>query len=171
MVTKDEEKEQALFNRVRESEYARQKKDQEVRHLQQKLQSVRAQNKERLKQETMKVNKTEDELEQILQREKAELDKVSGGGGGGGGSDGGGGGGGVCLCVCVCVCVCACVCVCVCVCLCVRMCVYVHVCFCVCVCVCMRACVCVCVCVCVCRGASFNITSLTFILNPSPESK
>ena len=76
MVSKDEEREQALYNTVRESEYARQKKDQEVRRIQQKLLAVRTQNQQKLKQEQIKINQTETELEQMLMREKAELDKV-----------------------------------------------------------------------------------------------
>ena len=77
MVTKDEEREQSLYNTVRESEYSRQKKDQEVRRIHQRLLSVRAHNQQKLKQEHLKVNHTEKELEQVLMKEKAELDKVS----------------------------------------------------------------------------------------------
>ncbi|XP_076454230.1 uncharacterized protein LOC143289165 [Babylonia areolata] len=76
MVRKDEDREQELFSAVREAEYARQKKDQEVRRLQQRLLTVRAHNQQRLKQEQLKVNQSEKELEQTLLREKAELDKA-----------------------------------------------------------------------------------------------
>ncbi|KAL8564067.1 hypothetical protein ACOMHN_034544 [Nucella lapillus] len=76
MVTKDEECEQALFNTVRESEYARQKKDQDVRRLHQRLLTLRTQNQQRLKEEQKKVNQNERELEQIFIREKAELGKL-----------------------------------------------------------------------------------------------
>ncbi|KAK7111931.1 trichohyalin-like isoform X2 [Littorina saxatilis] len=76
MVTKDEEREQSLYNSVREAEYARQKKDQEVRRINQKLLNVRAANQQKLKQEQIKVNHSETELEQVLMREKAELDKM-----------------------------------------------------------------------------------------------
>ncbi|XP_076458862.1 uncharacterized protein LOC143292457 isoform X1 [Babylonia areolata] len=76
MVTKNEEREQSLYGSVRESEYARQKKDQEVRRLQQQLLAVRARNQERLKQEQIKVSQNEKELEQLLLKEKAELGKL-----------------------------------------------------------------------------------------------
>ena len=76
MVAKDEEREQSLYNSVRESEYARQKQDQEVRRIQHRLLSMRAQNAQKLKQEQMKINLTEQQLEQQLVKEKAELDKV-----------------------------------------------------------------------------------------------
>ncbi|KAK7489125.1 hypothetical protein BaRGS_00019639 [Batillaria attramentaria] len=76
MATKDEEREQMLYNTVRESEYSRQKQDAEVRRLQQKLLAVRAQNAKKLKSEQMKCSMTEKELEQALIKERAELDKM-----------------------------------------------------------------------------------------------
>lgn len=76
MASKNEDREQSLYQTVRESEYARQKQDAEVRRLQQKLASVRAQNAQKLKTEHMRCTLNEKELEQALVKERAELDKM-----------------------------------------------------------------------------------------------
>lgn len=76
LVTKDQEREQALFASVREAEYARQQHDAEVRRLQQQLHAMRAQNAHKLKEEAVRCSRTEKELQEKLLRQKAELDKV-----------------------------------------------------------------------------------------------
>ena len=76
MVSKGEELEQNLYNKVRNAEYARQKQEQSVRHLQQQLQEVKRKNAIKVKQEIAERNRKEIELEQQLMKEKAELDKV-----------------------------------------------------------------------------------------------
>ena len=76
MVNKGEEVEQSLYNKVRNAEYARQKQEQSVRHLQQQLQDAKRKNAIRVKQEISDRNKQEMELQQQLVKEKAELDKV-----------------------------------------------------------------------------------------------
>lgn len=75
-MTKDQEREQALFASVREAEYARQQHDAEVRRLQQQLHAMRAQNAHKLKEEAVRCSRTEKELQEKLLRQKAELDKV-----------------------------------------------------------------------------------------------
>ena len=76
MVSKGEEQEQNLYGKVRNAEYSRQKQEQSVRRLQQQLNQVKKKNASTVKQEMSNRNKQEMELEQLLVREKAELDKV-----------------------------------------------------------------------------------------------
>ena len=76
MVTKGEEREQALFNKVRSSEYNRQQQEQVVRRLQRSLMDAKKKNAHQLKQEMSERNKQEMELEQQLIREQAVLQKV-----------------------------------------------------------------------------------------------
>ena len=77
MVSKGEDTEQNLYAKVRNAEYARQKQEQNVRRLHQQLQEIKRRNAAVVKKELAAVNKQEQELEQQLYREKAELDKVS----------------------------------------------------------------------------------------------
>jgi hypothetical protein len=76
MVTKGEDQEKNLYNKVRNSEYARQKQDQNVRRLQQQLADVKRKNSIKIRQELSERQRLEKEIEQSLIREKAELDKV-----------------------------------------------------------------------------------------------
>ncbi|GFN96332.1 myosin-11-like [Plakobranchus ocellatus] len=76
MVTKGEEQEQELYANVRSSEYARQKQDQTVRRLQQTLAEVRRVNSIKMKEDIVERKRQEEELQQKLIREKAELHKV-----------------------------------------------------------------------------------------------
>ena len=77
MVNKGEEQEQVLYNSVRNAEYSRQKQDQKVRRLQQNLAEMKRKNAAKMKIDAMERKKAEDEIQQVLIREKAELDKVS----------------------------------------------------------------------------------------------
>lgn len=76
MVSKGEEQEQNLYGKVRNAEYSRQKQEQSVRRLQQQLNEVKRKNAAKVKAEISLRNKQEMELEQLLLKEKAELDKV-----------------------------------------------------------------------------------------------
>lgn len=76
MVTKGEEVEQELYANVRSSEYARQKQDQEVRRTQQTLAELRRINAIKMKEDMVERKRQEEQLQQKLIREKAELDKV-----------------------------------------------------------------------------------------------
>ncbi|XP_050408547.1 trichohyalin isoform X2 [Patella vulgata] len=75
MVSKDDEIEQNLYNKVRTSEYNRQKQEQIVRRYELNLAELKRKNAEKLKDEIIERNLQEKELEQKIQREKAELDK------------------------------------------------------------------------------------------------
>jgi len=76
MVSKGEEQEQQLYSRVRAAEYDRQKQEQAVRRLQTQLAELKRRNAVVVKQTLVERNQEEEELEQALIREKAELDKV-----------------------------------------------------------------------------------------------
>ena len=76
MVTKGEDHEKNLYNKVRNSEYARQKQEQNVRRLQQQLADVKRKNSIKIRQELSERQRLEKEIEQSLIREKAELDKA-----------------------------------------------------------------------------------------------
>ncbi|KAL4239220.1 hypothetical protein ACF0H5_000037 [Mactra antiquata] len=76
MVNKGEDQEQNLYNKVRNAEYSRQKQEQTVRRLQQQLSEIRRKNATSLTKEMVDRNRQEMELEQLLLREKAELDKT-----------------------------------------------------------------------------------------------
>lgn len=76
MVTKGDEMEHSLYNKMRNAEYARQKQEQTVRRMQQQLAELKRKNAVRVKNELAQTHKEEKELEQTLIREKAELDKV-----------------------------------------------------------------------------------------------
>ncbi len=76
MVIKGEEKEHALYNKVRNAEYARQKQEQAVKRLSQKLTELKKENSIKIKQEMSELSKAEEDLEQKLVREKAALTKV-----------------------------------------------------------------------------------------------
>lgn len=76
MVTKGDEMEHSLYNKMRNAEYARQKQEQTVRRMQQQLAELKRKNAVRVKNELAQTHKEEKELEQSLIREKAELDKV-----------------------------------------------------------------------------------------------
>jgi hypothetical protein len=78
MVTKGDETEHSLYNKMRNAEYARQKQEQTVRRMQQQLADLKRKNAIRVKTELAETHREEKELEQSLIREKAELDKVRG---------------------------------------------------------------------------------------------
>ena len=66
-----------LYNKVKNAEYARQKQEQTVRKLHGKLLERKRQNDEKLKKEMIEATKEQRELEYKLEREKANLSKVS----------------------------------------------------------------------------------------------
>lgn len=76
MVTKGEDYEQNLYSRVRNAEYNRQKQEQSVRRLQQQLNELRKKNAATMTKDIAEKHRQEVELEQLLVKEKAELDKV-----------------------------------------------------------------------------------------------
>jgi hypothetical protein len=75
-VTKGEEAEYALYNKVKTAEYARQKQEQQVRRLSSKLLDMRRQNAIKIKEEMTEISKEEEDLTQRLLREQALLKKV-----------------------------------------------------------------------------------------------
>ena len=77
MVAKGEDHEQNLYSKVRNAEYTRQKQEQSVRRIQQQLHEVRRKNAAIVTKELAERNRQETELEQLLYKEKAELDKVN----------------------------------------------------------------------------------------------
>lgn len=77
MVTKGEEEENRLYNKVRETEYARQNQEQAVKRVQTKFQQTRSKNSQDMKKQLTEVIKVEKEYEQKIVREQALLDKVS----------------------------------------------------------------------------------------------
>ncbi|XP_033742721.1 trichohyalin-like isoform X2 [Pecten maximus] len=76
MVTKGDDLEQNLYNKVRNAEYTRQKQEQAVRRLQQTLADVKRKNSIKIRQELSERQREEKELQEKLIREKAELDKA-----------------------------------------------------------------------------------------------
>ncbi|XP_052069048.1 trichohyalin-like [Mytilus californianus] len=76
MVTKGEDQEKNLYNQVRNSEYARQKQEQNVRRLQQQLAEIKRKNSIKIREELSERQRLEREIEQTYIREKAELDKA-----------------------------------------------------------------------------------------------
>ncbi|XP_060559661.1 trichohyalin-like isoform X3 [Ruditapes philippinarum] len=76
MVAKGEDYEQNLYSKVRNAEYTRQKQEQSVRRIQQQLNEVKRKNAAIVTKELAERNKQEVELEQLLYKEKAELDKA-----------------------------------------------------------------------------------------------
>ncbi|XP_005091012.1 trichohyalin [Aplysia californica] len=76
MVNKGEEQEQMLYSNVRNAEYSRQKQDQAVRRLQQNLAEIKRINAVKMKMDAVERKRQEDDIQQQLIREKAELDKV-----------------------------------------------------------------------------------------------
>lgn len=77
MVTKGEEEENRLYNKVREAEYARQKQEQSVKRVQTKYQQTKNNNSQEMKKQLTEFIKKEKEFEQKIVREQAMLDKVS----------------------------------------------------------------------------------------------
>lgn len=76
MVAKGEDYEQNLYSKVRNAEYNRQKQEQSVRRLQQQLNELRKKNAATMTKDIAEKHRQEVELEQLLVKEKAELDKV-----------------------------------------------------------------------------------------------
>ena len=72
-----EEQEYSLYNRVKNAEYSRQKREQAVRKTQTKLLERRREHANELKSKMLEMTKEERELEQALERQRAELAKVS----------------------------------------------------------------------------------------------
>ncbi|ELU18781.1 hypothetical protein CAPTEDRAFT_229333 [Capitella teleta] len=75
-VTKGEEAEYALYNKVKNAEYARQKQEQSVRRLSNKLLEMKRVNAVKIKEEMTERTKEEQEMHQRLQREQAMLNKM-----------------------------------------------------------------------------------------------
>jgi len=75
-MSKSEERELVLYNKVRNAEYARQKQEQIVKRLQSKLNDVKKLNAHKIKQEMTELSRKETELANSLQKEAAALAKV-----------------------------------------------------------------------------------------------
>lgn len=71
-----EEQEYSLYNRVKNAEYARQKREAAVRKTQTKLLDKRREHAQKLKSEMLEMTREERDLEQQLERQRAELAKV-----------------------------------------------------------------------------------------------
>ena len=71
-----EEQEYSLYNRVKNAEYARQKREAAVRKTQTKLLDKRREHAQKLKSEMLEMTREESDLEQQLERQRAELAKV-----------------------------------------------------------------------------------------------
>ena len=76
MVVKGEDRENSLYNKVRNAEYARQKQEQLVKRLTSKLNELRKQNAVKMKTELTDQAQAEKDLEYNLIREQAQLAKV-----------------------------------------------------------------------------------------------
>lgn len=76
MVSRAEEAEYGLFTRAKDAEYARQKREQAVRRLKTQLQDTRRNNAVQMKSQLTDMTRQEQELEQRLLREQAQLAKV-----------------------------------------------------------------------------------------------
>lgn len=76
LVQRDDEYEQDLYKNVKEAEFARRKKDNELKKLQDQFIEVKKQNAIQIKELIAKSFAQEQELEQKIFREKAKLEKV-----------------------------------------------------------------------------------------------
>ena len=76
VVQMGEEQEYSLYNRVKNAEYARQKREAAVRKTQTKLLDKRREHAQKLKSEMLEMTREERDLEQQLERQRAELAKV-----------------------------------------------------------------------------------------------
>ena len=74
---KDEDFEHDLFTKVRNAEYSRQKKEQDVKRLAAALAEAKRVNAVKLKQEMLDKQKEEKDLEQELAKHQADLSRVS----------------------------------------------------------------------------------------------
>lgn len=76
LVQRDDEYEQDLYKNVKEAEFARRKKDNELKKLQDQFIEVKKQNAIQIKELIAKSFAQEQEIEQKIFREKAKLEKV-----------------------------------------------------------------------------------------------
>lgn len=76
IAAKDEEVEQELYKNVKEAEFLRRKKENELKKLQEEFIELKKQNAARVKEVLAKAFQEEQEFQQKLFREKAKLDKV-----------------------------------------------------------------------------------------------
>jgi hypothetical protein len=76
IVQKDEEAEKEIYKVVKESEFLRRKKDNELKKLQEQFNELKKQNAVTIKNAIAKAFAEEQEYQQKILREKASLDKV-----------------------------------------------------------------------------------------------
>ena len=77
LVSKDDELEQDLYKTVKEAEFNRRKKDNELRKLQEQFIEMKRLNAIQIKEAIAKAFAEEQDFQQKIQREKAKLDKVT----------------------------------------------------------------------------------------------
>ena len=77
LVQKDDEVEQDLYKSVKEAEFNRRKKDNELKKLQDQFVEIKKQNAIQIKQIIAKAFAEEQEFQQKIFKEKAKLDKVT----------------------------------------------------------------------------------------------
>lgn len=75
-VTKGEDMEYNLYNRVKNAEYKRQKEEQALRRLHNELEEIKRQNSASIKSQLAEAAQKEDELKQKLTKVHAQLAKV-----------------------------------------------------------------------------------------------
>ncbi|CAF0981483.1 unnamed protein product [Didymodactylos carnosus] len=76
IMNKNEEQEHDLYKNVKEAEFSRRKKEQDVKKLQGELVKTKRVHAEKIKGEISKAEKTEKEIKQQLVKEKSRLDKL-----------------------------------------------------------------------------------------------
>ena len=76
IVQKDDDQEKDLYKTVKEAEFLRRKKDNEVKKMHDQLIELKRQNSIQIKQAIAKAFQEEEDFHQKLLREKAKLDKV-----------------------------------------------------------------------------------------------
>ena len=76
LVQKDDEAEQDLYKTVKEAEFLRRKKDNDLKKLQEQFIEMKKQNAVQIKDAIATAFSKEKDLEQKIFREKAKLDKV-----------------------------------------------------------------------------------------------
>jgi hypothetical protein len=77
LVQRDDEKEQDLYKTVKEAEFQRRKKDNDLKKLQEQFIDLKKQNAIQIKEMIAKAFADEQDLEQKILKEKAVLEKVS----------------------------------------------------------------------------------------------
>ncbi len=77
IVQKDEECEKDLYKTVKEAEFLRRKKDNELKKMQDQLIELKRKNSIQIKQAIAKAFQEEEEFQQKILKEKARLDRVN----------------------------------------------------------------------------------------------